>query len=73
VSNDLRPVAQPLAYSIPDAGTAAGYSESVMKRAIAKGDLNPRYANTKGVILADELNEWLHSLPINPPDKDRRA
>lgn len=69
MSNDLRPANQPLAYSIADAGTAAGYSESVIKRVIAKGDLAPRYANSKGVILADELHEWLHSLPTEPPRK----
>lgn len=69
MSNDLRPTPRPLAYSIADAGAAAGYSESVIKRAIAKGDLAPRYANTKGVILNDELHEWLQSLPTEPPRK----
>lgn len=69
MSGDLRPAARPLAYPIPDAGDASGYSETVIKRAIAKGDLAPRYANSKGVILADELDEWLHSLPTEPPAK----
>lgn len=69
MSVDLRPAPRPLAYSIPDAGPASGYSEATIQRAIAKGDLAPRYANRKGVILADELDEWLHSLPTEPPKK----
>jgi hypothetical protein len=73
VSNDLRPVTRPIAYPIIEAAAACGYSESVIKRAIAAGDLSPRYANTKGVILADELADWLRSLPIEPPAKQRRV
>ncbi|GAA4147080.1 helix-turn-helix domain-containing protein [Leifsonia shinshuensis] len=69
--SDLRPRPRPLAYSIPDAAAACGYSEASIQRAIAKGDLAPRYANSKGVILADELDEWLHSLPTEPPEKGR--
>ncbi|GAA4145313.1 hypothetical protein GCM10023068_18460 [Leifsonia shinshuensis] len=65
--SDLRPAPRPLAYSIEDAARASGYSISVLQRAIARGELSKRYANRKGVILADELDEWLHSLPTEPP------
>jgi hypothetical protein len=71
VSRDLRPVIQPIALSIPDAAAAVGYSETTLKDAIAKGDLIVRYANTKGVIAADDLIEWVKSLPIESPAKRR--
>lgn len=74
MSNDLRPVSVPVSLSIPDAAAAVGYSETVIKEYIAKGDLSPRYANTKGVILYHELLEWVESLPIEKPaERNRRA
>jgi hypothetical protein len=39
----------------------------VIKEHIAKGDLNPRYANSTSVIPADELLESVTSLPIEKP------
>lgn len=71
MSRDLRPVIQPIALSIPDAAAAVGYSETTLKDAITKGDLVVRYANTKGVIAADDLLEWVKSLPIESPAKKR--
>ncbi|MFF9565775.1 hypothetical protein ACF1AJ_20670 [Leifsonia sp. NPDC014704] len=66
MSRDLRPVLQPIALSIPDAAAATGYSETVLKAAIARGDLAPHYENTKGVLLAEDLVEWVKSLPTEP-------
>lgn len=55
-----------LAYSIPEAVDATGYSETVIKDAIRRDDIVTSYANTKPVILATELQRWLESLPNEP-------
>lgn len=54
----------PVSYDIPGAATAAGSSESVIRRAIAKGDLTPRYLGRKPLILRSDLLEWVESLPV---------
>jgi hypothetical protein len=61
------PMAYRLAYSIPNAGQMVGYSESVIKQVIARGDLTPRFANSKPVLLHADLVEWLESLPLDKP------
>ena len=52
-----------LAFSLAEAAEATGYSIDVIRRAIRKNDLTVRYANSKPVVLATELTEWLESLP----------
>lgn len=56
----------PLAYTIEDAATACGYSRETIRRAINAGDLTRRYANSKPVILSEDLLGWLRTLPIEP-------
>lgn len=56
-----------LAYSLPEAAEATGYSERVISRAIADHKLIARYANTKPVIKADDLAAWIDSLPVEKP------
>lgn len=58
-----------LAYSIEEAAAATGYSTDTIRRALRKNDLTARYANTKPVILTDELKAWLESLPCDPPGR----
>ena len=58
-----------IAYSIEEAAEAAGYSTDTIRRALRNNDLTARYANTKPVILATELTEWLSSLPTEAPSK----
>lgn len=60
-----------LAYTYAEAAEATGYSERVIRRAVDACDLVARYANTKPVIEASELERWLQSLPTVAP-KDRR-
>ncbi|WP_307076564.1 helix-turn-helix domain-containing protein [Arthrobacter pascens] len=55
-----------LAYSLEEAAGATGYSTSTLRIAIRRHDLIARYANTKPVILAEELLNWLRSLPTEP-------
>lgn len=57
----------PLAYTIADAAAAVGVSDRVIRRAIDKGDLTVRYPTSRPVILADELREWLATLPSKAP------
>ena len=52
-----------IAFSIEEAAEAIGYSPDTVRRAIRNNDLVARYANSKPVILATELQEWLASLP----------
>lgn len=58
-------------YSYDEAAEATGYSRRVIQDAVAKNDLLARYANSKPVIEASELERWLQSLPTVAP-KDRR-
>lgn len=57
---------QKLAYSIDEAAEASGYSSDTIRRAIRNSDLAVKYANTKPVVLASELEAWLTALPSEP-------
>ena len=56
-----------LAYSLEEAEAATGYSQRTLRRAIADDKLIARYANSKPVITAEELTNWLNSLPTEAP------
>jgi len=58
-----------IAYSIEEAAAAVGYSTDSIRRAIRNNDLVARYANSKPIILASELQEWAESLPTEAPTK----
>jgi hypothetical protein len=58
-----------LSYSIEEAAESTGYSTDTIRRAIRNSDLTARYANSKPVILASELADWLGSLPTESPTK----
>ena len=58
-----------LAFSIEEAAEACGYSTDTIRRAIRNSDITARYANSKPVILASELADWLGSLPTESPTK----
>ena len=55
-----------LAYNLEEAAAATGYSVSPLRIAIRRHDLLARYANAEPIILADELQDWLRSLPTEP-------
>jgi len=52
-----------LAYNFEQAATATGYSVDTIRRAVRNNELTARYANSKPVILASELESWLEALP----------
>ena len=58
-----------LSYSIEEAAVATGYSTDTIRKAIRNNDLSVKYANSKPVILASELESWLTSLPSEAPTK----
>ena len=57
---------QKLAYNWVEAAEATGYSVDTIRRAVRNNELVTRYANSKPVILASELAEWLESLSTEP-------
>jgi len=57
------------AYSIEEAAEATGYSTDTIRRALRNNDMTARYANSKPVILASELDEWLAALLTEAPRK----
>lgn len=56
-----------LAYDYAGAANATGVSEATIRRAVARGEIFPRYPNSKPVFLATDLQEWLESLPVDKP------
>ena len=56
-----------LALNYQEAAAATGYSASVLRIAVRRGDLTPVYANAKPVFLVSELQEWLKALPVDKP------
>lgn len=58
-----------LAFSIEEAAAATGYSTDSIRKAIRNNDLAVKYANSKPVVLASELESWLNALPSEPPTR----
>lgn len=58
-----------IAYTLEEAAAACGYSIDTIRRAVRKSELVARYANSKPVIMATELIEWLESKPTEPKSK----
>lgn len=56
----------PLAYTISDAASAVGLSESYMRQQIRLGYLIVHYAGRKPIVAATELLRWLSRLPGEP-------
>lgn len=58
-----------LSFSIEEAAEATGYSTDTIRRAIRNNDLSVKYANSKPVVLASELEAWLTALPSEAPKR----
>lgn len=58
-----------LSFTIEEAAESTGYSTDTIRRAIRNSDLTARYANSKPVILASELSDWLQALPTEAPKR----
>lgn len=57
----------PISYSYEGAAEAIGQSVDTIKAEVRKGNLTPRYPNSKPLIGHDELFEWFNSLPVDKP------
>lgn len=58
----------PIGYSMAGAARSLGHeSISAIRKAIDRGDLTPRYANARPIILHDDLMAWVRSLPVDRP------
>jgi len=61
------------AYSITEFSRAYSVSRSRVFDLIKSGDLKARKIGSKNVILADEAEAWLYSLPPSAPGSERAA
>lgn len=57
------------AYTLDGAAAYCGVSRDVIDEEIRKGNLIARYPTSRPVILREELDEWLASLPTEKPKK----
>lgn len=55
-----------VSYSVPGAAAATGYSSSVIHSLVRSFEIPAHYANSKPVILAEDLQKWVQSLPGDP-------
>ena len=55
-----------VALTLRDAAAATGYSLEVIRQQIRKSYLVPSYANSKPVVMVEELLRWLRTLPADP-------
>ena len=58
--------ASPLAFTIAEAARVSGLSRSGLYRHFAAGELKPRRAAGRTLILADDLHRFLADLPAAP-------
>jgi excisionase family DNA binding protein len=58
----LQPLA-PMAFTIPEACKVSGVGRSKLYEAIASGALRARKNGAKNLILREDLQRWLESLP----------
>lgn len=58
-----------LALSPEQAAEAAGIGRTQLFQLIRSGELKARKCGRRTIILRNELNEWLQSLPTRQPDQ----
>lgn len=56
-----------IGYSIPEAAELIGRPRRVIDEAIARGELEARYPNSRPIITLKALNAWLDALPTESP------
>lgn len=58
-----------LSYSLDDFAVAVGLSKEKVRQFIARGELVPSYADAKPLIMREEGERWLRSLPAERPER----
>lgn len=56
-----------VAYDYDTAASSTGLGRSTIEKAVYAGDLTVHYLGRKPLILADDLREWIASLPTEKP------
>lgn len=62
----VRP-APAISMNIRQAAEATGVSVEIIRRAIEKGDLVPRYPSARPVLMTEEVRDWVDSRPTERP------
>lgn len=62
-------MSQRIAYSYEEAGTQFDVSKDMIRRAVEKGDLTPRYIGRLPRISHQDLVDWFEALPEEPKSK----
>ena len=63
----LRMVKPAISYNIPEAALAIGVGETKIRNAIKGGSLTPRFVDSRAVLLAVDLLDWVAALPTERP------
>lgn len=58
-----------LSYTLAEVSEVTGIGLTTVKAAVKNGDLEAHYPTSKAVIMRDELEAWLKSLPTSSPFK----
>jgi hypothetical protein len=64
---DRRHPRSPIAYDYAGAAEAIGQSVDTIKSEVRKGNLTPRWPNSKPLIGHDDLVAWFEALPVYKP------
>lgn len=59
--------APPIAYTVQGAAEAIGRGPDVIRDAIRRGDITPRYPDSRLLIGHAELLDWFDNLPVDKP------
>lgn len=59
----LRVVKPAISYNLPEAAHAVGVGETKIRDAIKAGNLTSHYVDSRQVVTAADLIEWVESLP----------
>ena len=54
---------EPLSYTVADAASVTGLSQTFIRRAIWAGELKAKHANTRVIVRRADLEAWLDGLP----------
>lgn len=58
-----------LSYTYEEAAASTGLSARYIRQLVAAGDIAVKYAGTKPLIQATELEAWLDALPSEAPGR----
>ena len=60
----------PISYDYAGAAEAIGQSVDTIKVEVRKGNLTPRWPNSKPLIGHEDLLEWFNNLPVYKPGEE---